>query len=984
MSFLAALRVQQSQVQSQAPSQTEQPLKLFYQLSLEHNTLPTTAQQRPILQLQLKVGLRPNSPEAKPYSPQTSHLTLPPPFIHDTDKAVLRYLLSTPLSHGWPVIDTEFIHALLNTERVIFQPLNGSPQKVGLSATHQNILFWQSLSNGQQQLAAQSSAKQSLFTTGDALAAVSLIAHNTTELTLVIHTFCINNQALSPAQVALLQQALTPHNYTLSPADIPDFLMRYQQPFSALNIPLPTAVPSQPLTAQVRGAVRCTQHQGLDTLALEFVYITEHYCTWFNADTTEQRHSIIFNDVLYHINRNLALEAPFSARFKKAIKPFTYNKTTNTYSQTQDTLWQTFFIHEKLKLEKEGFFFRINHNFTKHFIQADHFLSELKQKSDGSIQVDLFLELANTQKDKPTKINLLTLLDQIHQYNLGLQHGDITLVLEDGRLLLMPAAHVTKLTEEFGDVMFAGRTNLTFNPNQASRVAQLAASLPKHSTWQGDTQILEHSQLLQQAPKVIQQADCRVNAALRPYQWLGVNWIQHLKECGVNGLLADDMGLGKTIQTISHLSLERAKNPQAQPALVVVPTSLLHNWLNECHKFAPHLKVLIYHGNQRRAKLSKSIEANNTPHIILTSYQLIINDSDYFESALFSWLVLDEAQNIKNPRTKIHIAIKNVQAEHKLCLSGTPVENNLQELWALMNFLMPLCLGSLNDFKFHFQKPIEQEGNHKKLAQLLKRIEPFILRRTKSIVTKDLPEKTEILQTIDLGEAQYSFYESIKNDTWQALQQSLEGTENPGEQQLFVLSALLKLRQACCDPALLGEKSTPSAKRQHCIHMATELATEGRALLIFSQFTSMLDILASDLKAAGISYGLLTGKTQNRQALVEQFQAGAFPVFLISLKAGGVGLNLTRADTVIHYDPWWNSAAQQQATDRAHRIGQKNAVFVYKLIAKDTIEEKIAALQARKAELGQTINQQAQQTGANFSMKLEELLSLWIDEDAAC
>ncbi len=974
MSFLAALRVQQPK--------TEQPLKLFYQLSIKHSAQTDTI-SRPTLQLRLIVGSQANSPDAKLYSPQASHLTLPPPFISDTDKSVLHRLLSAPLTNGWPMIDAHFIHGLFATQRVIFQTVAGATQKVVLGTTHTNALSWQRLSHGQQQLAPQNSLSQLLLTTGHPFAAVSLTAHHKTELALCVHDFCINNQVLSAPQIALLQQALQPCHYTLSPADIPSFLAQYQPSFEALHIPLPSKINSTPLTAQVRGAVNCTQHQGLDTLALELVYITEYYCTWFNSSANEQNHSFLFNDTLYRISRNLELEAPFSARFNKAVKPFTPNKACNTYSQTKDTLWQDFFIHEKPQLEKDGFFFRINHTFTKHFIQVDHFLSELKQKNDGSIQVDLFLELADTLEDKPTKINLLSLLDQIHQYNLGLQNGDITLALEDGRLLLMPAKHVTKLTEEFGDVMFAGRAGLTFNPNQTSRLAQLAASLPEHSAWQGDTQVLKHSQLLQQAPTVIQQVDCGINATLRPYQWLGVNWIQHLKNCGVNGLLADDMGLGKTIQTISHLSLERAKNPQAQPALVVVPTSLLHNWLNECHKFAPHLKVLIYHGSQRRDKLNKSITANNAPHIILTSYQLIINDSDYFERALFSWLVLDEAQNIKNPRTKIHIAIKNVQAEHKLCLSGTPIENNLQELWALMNFLMPLCLGSLNDFKFNFQKPIEQEGNNKKLAQLLKRIEPFILRRTKALVAKDLPKKTEILQTIDLSEAQYSFYESIKHDTWQAVQQSLDRTDNPGEQQLFVLSALLKLRQVCCDPALLGETSIPSAKRQHCMQMATELAAEGRAMLIFSQFTTMLDILASDLKAAGISYGLLTGKTQNRQTLVDQFQAGAFPVFLISLKAGGVGLNLTRADTVIHYDPWWNSAAQQQATDRAHRIGQKNAVFVYKLIAKDTIEEKIAALQVRKAELGQTINQQAQQTGANFSVKLEELLSLWVDEESA-
>ena len=292
---------------------------------------------------------------------------------------------------------------------------------------------------------------------------------------------------------------------------------------------------------------------------------------------------------------------------------------------------------------------------------------------------------------------------------------------------------------------------------------------------------------------------------------------------------------------------------------------------------------------------------------------------------------------------------------------------------------MPNLLGTLSEFKFHFQKAIEQEGNQRKLDLLLKRIAPFMLRRTKQSVASDLPEKTEIIQTIDLADEQAKLYEAIKTSTWQDLQQQLEGTGNAGEQQLFVLSALLKLRQICCDPALIGEQEVPSAKRQHCVDMARELVAEGRAILIFSQFTSMLDLIASDLAKAKVPHKLLTGKTQNRQQLVDDFQAGEFSVFLISLKAGGVGLNLTRADTVIHYDPWWNSAAEQQATDRAHRIGQKNKVFVYKLIAENTIEEKIAKLQERKALLGDSINEQAQQTGAKFSIKLEELLNLWAD-----
>lgn len=329
----------------------------------------------------------------------------------------------------------------------------------------------------------------------------------------------------------------------------------------------------------------------------------------------------------------------------------------------------------------------------------------------------MFLEIAGqTNNAGKEPINLLDLLDQIHHFNLHQQHSHISLQLDDGRLLLVPAKYLIKLTEEFDDVLFKNRRSLSFNPSQKYRLAQLESSLPESIFWQSDTQILEKSRLLQQTPKAVEQLDCGVKATLRPYQWLGVSWIQHLKNCGANGLLADDMGLGKTLQAISHLSLERANSPKAAPALIVMPTSLLHNWFNECNKFAPHLRVFIYHGSQRKTKLANSIAANNAPHIILTSYTLVVNDSDYFEKTPLSWLVLDEAQNIKNPRTKTHNAVKKIPAQHLLCLSGTPVENNLQELWALMNFLMPLSLGNLKDFKFHFQKPIEQEGNTQKLA----------------------------------------------------------------------------------------------------------------------------------------------------------------------------------------------------------------------------------------------------------------------------
>ena len=989
MRFLAQLHAQQNTT----TTSNDSALQLYYLLRIQDAPQPHAL---PRLELHLIVAesavsnpeiTAANINKGKPYTPQSQHLTLPPPFIQNTDKSILEYLLAGPTHSGWPVLQRQeqnvFWQQLCATDRIYLQQhANAKALKVYPKGATTSVLQWQQLTNGMQQLLPQALEGKQLFQSIDELSIFALALTPThanispCELALKISSVeGTANQVISSEQEDEIITALKPLNYCLSAEDAPAFLDQYDNRWNTLKLPLPTLASATVLDTQVRGGIHCDNiyHSGknTDVISLDFVYISKSYCTWF-SDKDPAAHYVVLNNELFTIQRKPELEKAFKKQFTKTCKPL--ESISLGFSTTQDVIWQQFFLKEKLVLDKNGFIFRINHNFKRHYIQADGWLSELTKSNSGFLQVDLFLQVQNEDGNKEN-INLLSLLDQIQQYNLANSTGDIQLTLNDGRIILMPGERLISLTEEFGDLLTSGRGSLSFHPNQQSRLQQLETLLPEGSHWQGDMEALDISRQLKQPPTVVEQADCGVNATLRPYQWLGVCWVQHLKNCGVNGLLADDMGLGKTLQTISHLSLEFANNPQQQPALVVVPTSLLHNWFNECTKFASHLKVLIHHGTSR-----KMCYKDQPHHILLTSYQLIINDAVFFEKEEFSWLILDEAQNIKNPRTKTHMAIKNVQAQNKLCLSGTPVENNLVELWALLNFLMPNCLGSLNDFKFHYQKPIEQEGNGKKMEQLLKRISPFMLRRTKQAVAKDLPEKTEILQTIDLGEQQTQFYESIKTNTWQELQQSLEGTENQGEQQLFVLSALLKLRQACCDPALLGDTTIPSAKRQHCIEMATELAAEGRGILIFSQFTSMLDILAEDLQQLGIKYGLLTGKTQNRQALVDKFQAGEFPVFLISLKAGGVGLNLTRADTVIHYDPWWNSAAEQQATDRAHRIGQKNAVFVYKLIAENTIEEKIAALQARKAELGNTINSQAQQTGAKFSMKLEELLSLWAEE----
>ena len=943
MSFLAQLQQKQA---PQTPS-----LSLFYLLDVV-----VTASSRH-LHLKCVVGQSASSEDNKPYQVQPQHLKYPPPFVQSADVPLLSDLQSVN-GFGWPVAASlrTFIENLIATSRCY---LKSGQQFIALKSVDAITaeLQWHRDAKGSQQLLPVIKNKQTLFT----LSPLHWVSIDEREGHCCWCVLCVDGAELLPTQQKVIAQLAKDYS-ELDAERLEHFYRQHEQQWQQLNLPLPTRDEAKALKAQCRISLVAKQHKGSSYLIKQAVYITSQYCTWFAENDTPQHH-VFLGGELCVIERNFEQESLFNKPLKKALKDFDSDSFGHT-SQEQE-IWQSFFMQQKRQLEKDGVIFRINRDFEEYYIAADDWVSLLKKAEKGHYQVDLFVQVGNE------RINLLNLLDQIQRLNQLQNNSTVRLKLGDGRWLLLPAEPLFNLREEFGDVLTDGKP-LQLHPSQKSRLQALDEILPE-SSWQGDIQALDDCKKLHQDPSFFEQIDCGVKATLRPYQWLGVCWLQHLKLCGVNGLLADDMGLGKTLQTISHISLEFSQTKELKPVLIVLPTSLLHNWKNEFTKFAPHLKVAIYHGPKRQQVI------NDDYQIMLTSYQLVVNDADFFEQCDFSWLILDEAQAIKNHRTKAHVALKRVHSDFKLCLSGTPVENNLLELWSLLNFLMPNLLGTLSEFKFHFQKAIEQEGNQRKLDLLLKRIAPFMLRRTKQSVASDLPEKTEIIQTIDLADEQAKLYEAIKTSTWQDLQQQLEGTGNAGEQQLFVLSALLKLRQICCDPALIGEQEIPSAKRQHCVDMAEELVAEGRAILIFSQFTSMLDLIASDLAKTKVPHKLLTGKTQNRQQLVDEFQAGEFSVFLISLKAGGVGLNLTRADTVIHYDPWWNSAAEQQATDRAHRIGQKNKVFVYKLIAENTIEEKIAKLQERKALLGDSINEQAQQTGAKFSIKLEELLNLWAD-----
>ena len=433
---------------------------------------------------------------------------------------------------------------------------------------------------------------------------------------------------------------------------------------------------------------------------------------------------------------------------------------------------------------------------------------------------------------------------------------------------------------------------------------------------------------------------------LREYQQQGVQWLQFLKRHQLGGILADDMGLGKTLQVIAFLANARQRE-QAGPTLIVCPTSLVSNWQNEMAKFASSIKVTTLFGSARIEQLQHLAQAD----CILTTYPLLKRDIAYYSPLYFENIILDEAQYIKNDSAQVSRLVKRLNAQFNLCLSGTPIENNLFELKSLLDFAMPSLLGSQAHFKQHFQTPIERDADSDRAKELKSLILPFILRRTKAEVAQELPPKTELIKEFEFEAQQKDIYQSI-TDSLEEKMVDLFASQGAQKSKLAFLEALLKLRQICCHPRLIDEHtSARSAKLDWLSSHLPVMLSEGRNIIIFSQFTSALDIIAQQLASLEINYSLLTGQTRHRDKVIEEFTSGQTSVFLISLKAGGTGLNLTQADTVIHFDPWWNPAVEKQATDRAYRIGQTNPVFVYKLIMANSIEQKVFKMQQHKQAL---------------------------------
>jgi superfamily II DNA or RNA helicase len=482
---------------------------------------------------------------------------------------------------------------------------------------------------------------------------------------------------------------------------------------------------------------------------------------------------------------------------------------------------------------------------------------------------------------------------------------------------------------------------------------------------------------------------------LRPYQKTGVAWMRFLRAHQFGGVLADEMGLGKTLQVLAHLAQVRreaeADGPSLSrraPSLVICPTSLVFNWVAEARRFTPELRVVAISGAKRKSLFERIPECD----LVVTSYALVRRDQAEYEALEFDTLILDEAQHIKNRQTQNAQAVKSIRARYRMVLTGTPLENSVLDLWSIYDFLMPGYLGAAKDFRERYEVPIARERDLASMARLSRRIRPFLFRRLKRDVAKELPAKLEQLSYCDLNEEQAAVYQQLLAATRKQVMEAV-GDQGLARSRMLVLTALLRLRQVCCDLRLLGREEPvddselgnpeskkavePSGKLQMFRELLDEIVDGGHRVLVFSQFTSMLALLREELDAANTPSCYLDGSTKNRGEVVDRFQKdSSIPVFLISLKAGGVGLNLTGADSVIHFDPWWNPAVEDQATDRAHRIGQTRVVTSYKLITRGTVEEKIVQLQAKKRELvAATLTGEEAFTNQLEWSEIQELLS---------
>ena len=625
--------------------------------------------------------------------------------------------------------------------------------------------------------------------------------------------------------------------------------------------------------------------------------------------------------------------------------------------------WMVFIANGVPALDKQDWKITFDPSFPYHITRPDNDWYANLDDSSGTDWFELELGVSIDGKRK----NLLPiLLAALNNGSLLIEpeepdeNKESFLPLPDGSMLALPARRIwtimSCLKDLYGFHNLGSSGSLRVSRHDLAEVSAIEeVTNSSDMNWHGGEKLRELGKKIRNFAGVSSvEPSKKCKAVLREYQREGLNWMQFLREYSLGGILADDMGLGKTVQALSYVMREKEDGRLTKPILVVCPTSVLVNWSMEVERFTPSLNSLTLHGSERKNRFAEIEDSD----IVMTTYPLLTRDKEILLEQDFHTVILDEAQYIKNPKAKNNLVACQLKTDNRICMTGTPVENHLGELWAQFNFLMPGFLGDEKQFRQFFRNPIEREGNNERNKALVRRIKPFVMRRTKDEISDELPPKTIICRTASLDKAQRDLYETIRISMHKKVRDEIEN-KGLARSHIVVLDALLKMRQVCCDPRLLkmdaAKKVSASAKLDLLMELLPEMVEEGRKILIFSQFVSMLKLIESELKNAKIKFVKITGQTKDRKTPIEAFQGGKADVFLISLKAGGTGLNLTAADTVIHYDPWWNPAVESQATDRAHRMGQEKPVFVYKLLTAGTVEEKIMEMQERKRGLAEGI-----------------------------
>jgi superfamily II DNA or RNA helicase len=873
-----------------------------------------------------------------------------PRYVDGSDKEILKALSATradsagDMGGAWDVSGetaNTVVRQIVATGRACWQSLRGQALSAG-EARHV-VFTWKALPNGDQQLHCEAGASTAVFLDIEPEIYVDSASAQVGPLQ--------SAQPLSLVRRYWQQPAVTPEEVAATNERISrDAAFPTLQVFPIQRHALATLSARLDLPAGPR-AILYFVYNGLqvDSQRLQDEHVTVRQ---------------MLDGSLYELPRDHGLERQWHARLAQCLPASTASREA----------WLEFMLEAVPALQTEGWEVSVAAGFPYRLAKADDWYGDLESDRrqgwfnlrlgvvvDGQ-HVNLLPALARYLQTSLAGGNQTSLatdaaaVPEPPEGNAGCRVGEQWLVmLDDGRYLPIAIERIQRiantLVELFDRDGLTAQQALSLPTSHTGRVAQLARELNGPTLRSNDTALRALLDDLESSGGVKPlAAPAHFRATLRPYQEEGLGWLQFLRRHSLGGILADDMGLGKTVQTLAHLALEKQQGRLRKPSLIVAPVSTLGNWQQEVQRFAPELSVLLLHGSRRR----ESFSLIATVDVVITGYSLLQLDSEVLLAQDYYLVILDEAQTIKNPRAKVSGMARSLRAEHRLALTGTPVENHLGELWSLFDCVQPGLLRDERHFQRHYRTPIEKDGNRSRAQALAHRLAPFLLRRTKDAVAKDLPPKTEIVETLAFEDRQRDFYDGIRLASHRRIQEVVR-QQGLARSQITILDALLKLRQACCDPRLLavgtGNTDVPSAKLEWLATVLPELIAEGRRVLVFSQFTSMLRLIVTEVTALGIDYCLLTGETQNRPEVIARFQSGAAPLFLISLKAGGTGLNLTAADTVIHYDPWWNPAVEAQATDRAHRIGQDKPVFVYKLIAKDTVEERIMQLQADKHAL---------------------------------